>query len=206
MSVGTQYFDDAVAARADEVTDAAVDDLLGGGAAITVANRAHHVVVVAAPAGAGKSYFVCTAAERAVAAHPGGSQVIAIASPTNEQAYALVRTLAGRLDVPVAFVPAAKRNLPADVAALPNVVEIKASEAGDYPVIVGTLAKLGNAYGRGDLYPGWRYLCIDEAYQAESAQYYGVAHLADRHLLVGDPGQLDPFTTMDDPDRWRGLA
>ncbi|HUA27838.1 MAG TPA: hypothetical protein VMC03_03055 [Streptosporangiaceae bacterium] len=34
----------------------------------------------------------------------------------------------------------------------------------------------------------------------------GVAGIADRHLLVGDPGQLDPFTTMPDGDRWQGLA
>jgi hypothetical protein len=46
---------------------------------------------------------------------------------------------------------------------------------------------------------------IDEAFQADSARYFGVAGLADRHLLVGDPGQLDPFTTMEDADRWRGL-
>src|SRR5207253_1650474 len=29
--------------------------------------------------------------------------------------------------------------------------------------------------------------------------------LAPVHLLVGDGGQISPFTTIDDPARWRGL-
>jgi hypothetical protein len=71
--------------------------------------------------------------------------------------------------------------------------------------VVGTLDKLGDAHAR-DTLGRFRYLVIDEAYQADSARYFGVAGIADRHLLVGDPGQLDPFTTMPDADRWRGLA
>jgi hypothetical protein len=46
---------------------------------------------------------------------------------------------------------------------------------------------------------------MDEAYQADSARYYSVADLADRHLLVGDSGQLEPFTSAREAERWRGL-
>jgi hypothetical protein len=108
------------------------------------------------------------------------------------------------LDHPVAFVPAKGRNLPPETAGRANVHQVKASDAGDYPIVVGTLDKLGDAAARGDL-PRFRHLCIDEAFQGDAAKYYSVAAIAERHLLVGDPGQLDPFTTMDDPGRWRGL-
>lgn len=73
-------------------------------------------------------------------------------------------------------------------------------------MIVGTLDKISDAFARGSLRPGFKCLAIDEAYQASSGQYFGVAAISDRHLLVGDPGQLDPFTTMEDADRWRGTA
>lgn len=44
---------------------------------------------------------------------------------------------------------------------------------------------------------------IDEAYQMRSDQLLYVADLFPRALMVGDPGQLDPFTPVDDT-RWRG--
>ena len=50
-----------------------------------------------------------------------------------------------------------------------------------------------------------RRLVVDEAFQANAVQYYGVGDLADRHLLMGDSGQLAPFTTAPEGDRWRGL-
>jgi hypothetical protein len=118
----------------------------------------------------------------------------------------MVRRIALRVPThTVAFVPAKGRNLPPATADMPNVREVLASAADHYPIVVGTLDKLGDAYARGDLPGGFDFLVIDEAYQAHSAHYYSVAGLADRHLLVGDPGQLEPFTTMEDGDRWRGL-
>jgi hypothetical protein len=97
--------------------------------------------------------------------------------------------------------------LPPAVAALPNVDSVTAGAAVAYPIVIGTLDKLGDCVARGTLPVGsFRYLWVDEAYQASSAQYYSVAHLSPRHMLVGDPGQLDPFSTMPDADRWRGLA
>lgn len=48
-------------------------------------------------------------------------------------------------------------------------------------------------------------LLVDEAYQADSAKYFAVGSLAPVHLLVGDAGQINPFATVADPGRWRGL-
>lgn len=45
---------------------------------------------------------------------------------------------------------------------------------------------------------------IDEAYQMRSDALLGIAGLFDRLMCVGDPGQLDPFTTVDD-SLWKGL-
>ena len=78
-------------------------------------------------------------------------------------------------------------------------------EADGEEILVGTLNKLGDAFGRGSLGP-LDVLLMDEALQANSTQYYLVAGLADRHLLMGDRGQLAPFTTAPEGDRWRGLA
>ena len=198
-------FDEAAARRADTVTENAITLLLDGPPVIQTAQGRFQVVIVAAPAGAGKTHFVCYVAERAVARHAGSNAVVVIATPTNDQAYELVRRIAERVPSrTVAFVPADGIHLPAATASMPNVREVEADRARYYPIVVGTLDKLGDAHGRGSL-GQFRFLVVDEAFQADSARYFGVAGLADRHLLVGDPGQLDPFTTMADADRWRGL-
>ncbi len=203
---GAAIFDEELARRADAIGHEAIELLLDSAPVIAADGQGYQVVVVAAPAGAGKSEFVCEVAQHAVDRYRQGPAVVVVATPTNDQAYELVRRIALRLRThDVAFVPAQGKNLPPATAALPNVHEVRAADADHYPIVVGTLDKLGDAHARGDLAPSFRFLVIDEAYQAHSAHYFGVAGLASRHLLVGDPGQLDPFTTMDDPDRWRGL-
>lgn len=197
------YFDEKVAARADEVIGQAVSAFVNGPPNL---GGRRYAGIVRAPAGAGKSHLVATAAGTAVEATGGSGGTIVIAAPTNDQAYGLVASLSSRYpDVKVAFVPAAKRALPSSVARRANVSEVQAKEASTYPIVVGTLDKLGDAAARGDL-PRFRYLCMDESFQADSAKYFKIGDVSDRHLLVGDPGQLDPFTTMADPDRWRGLS
>ena len=196
---GGGLFNIAVVRDAEETSDRAIGDFL------TPSSRPRGVVVTA-PAGAGKSHLVADAVCRA---RDLGRRV-AVAAPTNEQAYGLVRKIAdqhcsrggGRT---VTFVPAEGRELPAPVRALPGVREVRpASHARGEDLIVGTLAKLGSAFGRGDLDP-LDVLVVDEGYQADSAAYFAVGGLAPTHLLVGDGGQISPFSTIDDPARWRGL-
>jgi hypothetical protein len=69
---------------------------------------------------------------------------------------------------------------------------------------VGTLDKLGDAFTRGTM-SGFDLLLIDESYQADSVKYFAVGDLTPAHLLVGDGGQISPFSTIADPCRWRGL-
>lgn len=198
----TSFYDIRVAAEADEL----ISDVVGS----FVSNESNlaggrFAAAVASPAGAGKSHLVTTVAGAACDSTGARGATIAIAAPTNDQAYGLVESIAARFPgTEVAFVPATNRALPPGTAARPNVSQIKAARAGEFPIIVATLDKLGDASSRGDL-PPFRFMCVDEAYQGDAAKYFKVGDISSRHLLVGDPGQLDPFTTMDDPGRWRGL-
>jgi len=182
-----------VVARADSVAAAVVEDVRRSLGRETA-------TVVKAPAGAGKSYFVGSAvgALRAVGAR------VAVCAPTNDQAYGLVDLLARRYpDDVVTFVPATDRLLPPETGALPNVVSTDAATASGADLIVGTVDKLGSATGSLGRFDA---LLMDESFQADAGRYYRVGDLAPTHLLVGDSGQLSPFSTMDRPDRWRGLA
>jgi hypothetical protein len=190
-------YDTSVVAEAERTADRAIADFLSG----TAVRRGVHVT---APAGAGKSHLVSRAVARARAARLR----VAVATPTNEQAFGLVRTIAllhcGKGSQTVTFVPARAVSLPDSIRRLPGVQEREASAASREGLIVGTLSKLGDAFARGSLAP-FDVLLIDESYQADAGKYYAVGDLAPVHLLVGDGGQISPFSTIEDPCRWRGL-
>lgn len=187
---------ESVVARARAVENAARADLL------EVVGRPG-AVVVAAPAGAGKSQFVADTVGRLLR-RPGLR--VALVAPTNEQAYSLVeRVKRLNRNLPVAFVHAQGRELPEDLAVLPGVTQPRAADVlaqGD-PLVVATVDKLADAHLRDGL-GGFDVLVMDEAYQVDAARYYTAAHVAPTHLLVGDSGQLDPFSTLEDATFWRG--
>jgi hypothetical protein len=193
-----RFFDTTAVAEAAHVTDLALEYFLDGAAC-------PRGTVVSAPAGAGKTFLVSTAVGRA----RDRELRVGVAAPTNEQAFGLVRRIAeihcrrkpGEM---VTFVPASDVRLPDDVRALPWVREARSVRANRKNLVVGTLDKLGDAFSRGDLQP-FDVLLIDESYQADSSRYFAAAALAPVHLLVGDAGQISPFTTIEDPCRWRGL-
>jgi hypothetical protein len=197
-ALSAELFNPTVLAAAERTAGAAIAELLDrrGGP---------RGVIVTAPAGAGKSHLVATAVCRA---RDRGLRV-AVAAPTNEQAFGLVRSISelhcsrgdGRA---VTFVPARGRSLPDAVRNLPGVREREAAQARGEGLIVGTLDKLGDAFTRGSL-AGFDVLLIDESYQADAAKYFAVGDLAPAHLLVGDGGQISPFAAIPDPCRWRGL-
>ena len=183
-----------VVARAEEVAHAALTDFLDH-----AGEQAG--VVLTSVAGAGKSTFV----GRAAGVARGEDMYVGVCAPTNEQAYGLVETIARmNPEETVTFVPANGRQLPDHVAAMSNVTELPAAAANDAELIVGTFDKFGDAMARGDLEPRDA-LLADESYQADSARYFAVADLAPTHLLVGDGGQIDPFSTVAAVERWRGL-
>ena len=155
-------------------------------------------VVVDSPPGAGKSTLVVTAATRLADA---GERVIVIAQ-TNEQVDDLTgRLAASRPDLRIGRICATDYAPPARLARHANVVlATKADDLTDCPVITGTAHKWATVKGI-----SWPWAIVDEAYQMRSDLLLQVAGLFQRSLFVGDPGQLDPFSTVT-TERWTGLT
>ncbi|MFG2037873.1 AAA family ATPase [Dactylosporangium sp. NPDC048998] len=155
-------------------------------------------VVVDSPPGAGKSTLVVRAARHIAES----GEPLAVVAQTNEQVDDLIANLArsapglpiGRLSkqgyVPVARI-SGHRNVTVDTAV--------AGLAGSR-VIVGTSAKWATLTDG-----SWPWAIVDEAYQMRSDALLQIAGRFDRTLFVGDPGQLDPFSTVE-TERWAGLS
>ena len=193
-----KHFNTTVVRNADRVIEAALADLQD-------AAGDEQAVVVAAPAGAGKSYLVETTVDRL---RP--KRKIVVAAPTNEQAFDLTRRISDRLATSqprqrVTHLHSGSVTPPPDVAARRNVDCMPRGVPASAGVVVGTIDKLADALLRGDL-DTRDVLIIDEAYQASSSHYLRIGAIAPTHLLVGDPGQIDPFSTLPDGDHWRGLS
>lgn len=203
-------------AVARSVLEQVTADLLSG---------AHRGVIVDSPPGAGKSTLVVELAKRLA---DTGEPVMVVAQ-TNEQVDDLVDRLAtahgavdgavdgareagltiGRLSAS-GYIPTERvvRHLGGPGAVDESVtVAGKVTDLGTPAVTVATAAKWARV---GDVtWPegGWRWAILDEAYQMRSD---GLLAIAPRFangtaLFVGDPGQLDPFATIDG-DRWAGSA
>jgi hypothetical protein len=180
--------------RADDVAAACRDDVRQ-----MIGASRQGAVILKAVAGGGKSTFITQ-----TVGHLAGEARVVVAAPTNEQVFALVGAIARTHPaLTVHYVPANGVELPA-AHMLPNVRVVKPQQARGQDLVLGTLDKLGDAFGRNDLGPG-DCLIIDEAYQADSSRYHRAADLANVHLLVGDAGQIAPFTTVAEALRWRGL-
>jgi hypothetical protein len=196
--------DRSAAARA--VLDSVTADLLSG---------AHRGVIVDSPPGAGKSTLVVELAKRLA---DTGEPVMVVAQ-TNEQVDDLVDRLAtahkasgltiGRLSAS-GYVPTERvvRHLGGPESADGSVTVVgKVADLGAPAVTVATAAKWARigevAWPEG----GWRWAIIDEAYQMRSDGLLAIAprFAGGTALFVGDPGQLDPFATIDG-DRWAGSA
>ncbi len=158
----------------------------------------HRGVVVDSPPGAGKSSLVVRAAADLAAA---GEPVMVVAQ-TNGQVDDLVDRLAlaapglavGRLS--------AHDYLPTPRVTCHTTVNVgrRVDDLAGCPVIAGTAAKWAT------LRDGtWPWAVIDEAYQMRSDTLLRIAGRFERALFVGDPGQLDPFSTVA-IDRWLGLT
>lgn len=182
--------DAAVSARA--VTDAILADLA----------TAERGVVVDSPPGAGKSTLVVAAA--ASLAERG--ERVMVVGQTNEQVDDLIDRMAsdhgvlriGRLSAQD-YIPAPRIARHANVTARTAIADLI-----DHPLVVATAAKWAMLNGLADSGPRWPWAIVDEAYQMRSDSLLRIAHLFDKALFVGDPGQLDPFSVVE-TERWLGL-
>jgi len=180
-------FDPASAAK--RVTKAATSDVLAG---------THRAVIVDSPPGAGKSTFVVQTAATLVRKLDGQVPVVA---QTNAQADDLVRSLRkNHPSLHVGRLTGSGGSELDDGAKL--TIARNVDDLAECDVVVGTAAKWG--YVTEKISP-YAVGIIDEAYQMRSDQLLYVAPAFERALMVGDPGQLDPFSPIDD-ERWRGYA
>ena len=181
------------AASARAVTDAILADLA----------KAERGVVVDSPPGAGKSTLVVAAA--ASLAERG--ERVMVVGQTNEQVDDLIDRLASEHGVLRIGRLSAQDYTPTQRVARHGGVTARTAAADlvDHPLVIATAAKWAMLTNTGlDTETRWPWAIIDEAYQMRSDSLLRIARLFNKALFVGDPGQLDPFSTVE-TERWLGL-
>src|SRR5579859_743319 len=155
-------------------------------------------VVVDSPPGAGKSALVVTAAAQLADA---GEPVMVIAQ-TNEQVDDLTaRLAAARPGLAIGRISGREYAISPRLARHPQVtVSAALADLTPCPVIIGTAHKWATLSDG-----SWPWAIVDEAYQMRSELLMRIAGRFGRELFVGDPGQLDPFSTIT-TERWTGLT
>jgi hypothetical protein len=130
-----------------------------------------------------------------------------IVAQTNEQVDDLVVRLSARFgaerpDAVIGRLSRAGFGAPQRIEGLTNVaVSADAGELAHADGHIATAAKWAHVRER-----HWRWAIVDEAYQMRSDALLGLASRFDRALFVGDPGQLDPFSTVDSDRGGAGLG
>jgi hypothetical protein len=195
---------DALLAEANAVMAASIDAAMGG----------ERLLRVEAPPGAGKTRLI----KRLIAASLERDVETCVAVQTNAQLFDLAQGLADELKTGrVGIWPSARaRDEYAEemsaLAAHPRIQWVR-NKAGasdrNVRVLVAVSAKL--AFHASDRKPAVHFDrrfelgVVDEAYQMAAGGLFRFGHLLERLALVGDPGQLEPFTELDTA-RWTGLA
>ena len=165
-------------------------------------------VIAEAPPGAGKSTLTVSVASKLIDDDP--DLILAIVTQTNEQADDLVRALCKVRPHHEVARMCGGTGPSFEMAHLKTkglMIGRRVSEFDRVRVIVSTARKWQFERARlqkdQEVSP-CRIALIDEAYQMRSDLLLGISSLFQTLFCVGDPGQLDPFSTVDD-SLWRGL-
>jgi len=160
-------------------------------------------VIVDAPPGAGKTWIVEGYAIQEVARF-GGRAVIA--TQTNEQASNIVLRLRKRFPRwPVTLFVREDLPVASELEDDPGVVVARRSyDIPDGPCIVVANAVRLSWMDTGQSAP-FTVLVVDEAYQLPDHRFHQIAGLAERLVLIGDPGQIAPVVSCN-IDRWQSEA
>lgn len=170
--------------------------------ALDAAGR-HSAVIAEAPPGAGKSSLTVSVAHSLVT--QDATLRLPVITQTNEQADDLVTALVRRH--PQLRVARLVGGGSKPALGVPLVGHCDEDDALRSQIVIGTARKWEYERARlarsgVDAFP---FGLIDEAYQMRSDSLLGIADLYETLFCVGDPGQLDPFVTVDD-SLWKGLV
>ncbi|MBO9707437.1 MAG: ATP-binding protein [Caulobacter sp.] len=156
-------------------------------------------LVLRSPPGAGKTGVAQRVALQSATLLDQRCMVV---TQTNEQAFDLTRRLAANArSMPIHLFAKRDLNLPDDVRQLSNLVVV--NDVANLPrqpsITIGNAAK-------------WSWIqtteacfdvqIVDEAFQLPDYRFQLISNLAPRHVLIGDPGQIDPFVNCE-IERWR---
>lgn len=168
--------------------------------------RGDQLVVLDAACGAGKSTTLRHLAAQAYLME----QRALVGCQTNEQTLDLALKLAQSYPrLPVHLLVRADLALADEILGQPNLTIVR--QAGKLPegrpcVVVANLAKTAWLWtSRSAFRSMFDIAFVDEAYQATYAAFAQIRELADRIFMVGDCGQIDPFSTAN-TERWDGRA
>lgn len=156
-------------------------------------------VVLRSPPGAGK-----TGVAQRIALQSARylDQRCMVVTQTNEQAFDVARRLGRNADgFPIHLYARRGLDVPADIRgnSVIRVIEDFAHIPQQPGVTIGNAAKwswINTGQAMFDLQ------IIDEAFQLPDYRFQLIANLAPRHVLIGDPGQIDPFVHCE-IERWR---
>ncbi|RJT30817.1 hypothetical protein D3227_29915 [Mesorhizobium waimense] len=156
-------------------------------------------VVLRSPPGAGKTGV---AQRLALQSARLLDQRCMVVTQTNEQAFDVARRLGRNADgYPIHLYARKGLDLPADVRADSNIRIIH--DFGHIPrdpgITIGNAAKW-SWIATGE--PMFDLQIVDEAFQLPDYRFQLIANLAPHHVLIGDPGQIDPFVNCE-IERWR---
>ena len=156
-------------------------------------------LVLRSPPGAGKTGVAQRVALQSAALLHERCMIV---TQTNEQAYDLTRRLiTNARGMPIYMFASERLNLPGDLRHEARLRVVH--RTGDLPqeasVTIGNAAKW-SWIDRAD--PMFDVQIVDEAFQLPDYKYQLISNLAPRHVLIGDPGQIDPFVNCE-IERWR---
>lgn len=154
------------------------------------------LAIVKAPPGSGKTYMLL----KIIASLIEKDARVAIATQTNTQADDLIRQVVGHeiiSNYAISRLGASGTNAPENFPDQAFWLQ-RPSEVPDVPgLVVGTAAKWATVKDN----PGFDLFAIDEAWQMKWADMMRCSAVSERYLLIGDPGQIPPVTSVD-VSRW----